>query len=568
MVFGSLVACGDDDMPTDAGTDTRPMDTGTDVGPVDSGVRDWPGATSPNTHVVAPGVRRDDVDLPGAVPPANPSTGEATPEQYNRITVLRYRQDVEPAAQARAVVIGMSSLLGGAVAMENLAVGLVSRSVEISEPIEVWYVERRSNLMEDLRGMEAAEVAENPDIASGYYQSGETVDGEAFPGFREPEDVSFMTEWGLGMHVDELRMLVERLPEAERQGRVFLLGHAEGADVMDGYAAWRFEDGVRGAEQVAGLIMVDGEMLGETEPLTEEEYLRTDGIPVAGLVTIYGLENQRTEPSQRMVGIPLLGLDLFTLAETLAMRAHFEPEAVVDDIVRDTVFGLLLDLEVEQVPPTTNAAGYGLVFDVEYAAFTAISANLGTVVGPTEAYHNFLLGDELQHPSDPTHTYTWLDGDVSDPEEPSTVALEVAAGMRGRHNFFDWYHPMRLSLDVMASRGGAVAADGYQVTHGIRAIDGPMNGAPVLAIATARATRAGYESYRGRLAATIGSGRSNAGAVRATDDAAFRILELPNMTHADPIAGRDDEAVNPIPREVHAFILSNASTGTIDVTLE
>jgi malonyl CoA-acyl carrier protein transacylase len=64
-------------------------------------------------------------------------------------------------------------------------------------------------------------------------------------------------------------------PQSEQaRGHVFLLGHSLGAWFVESYAAFRFEDGRSGFEELAGVIMVDGV---RNDPPSEQQYT-TDGV--------------------------------------------------------------------------------------------------------------------------------------------------------------------------------------------------------------------------------------------------------------------------------------------------
>ena len=62
---------------------------------------------------------------------------------------------------------------------------------------------------------------------------------------------------------------------------------------------------------------------------------------------------------------------------------------------------------------------------------------------------------------------------------------------------------------------------------------------------------------RARLSDTVGAGRPGAGAAR-TDERAFRVLMLPEMTHIDPImAPEGGRRPNTVPAAVLDFARAN-----------
>ena len=176
----------------DAGTDVG-TDVGTDAGGDAGPLPDYPEMTVPASRAVGD-VRIETVEVDVPAPPPNPMTGVETPAALNKIRVQRYRRDVEPAAEANSIVIAMPGILAGAASLDGLARGLVAESDDV---VEVWIIDRRSNALEDLRGMNTAEMSENAEIAAQYYRGEATIGGESFPGLLAQSEIGYMSEWGL-----------------------------------------------------------------------------------------------------------------------------------------------------------------------------------------------------------------------------------------------------------------------------------------------------------------------------------------------------------------------------------
>lgn len=547
----ALTAC-DPVATLDAGTDAPSV-------PPDAPVVDWPLSEVPATNTLEGGVVRDVIRVPTFTAPPNPTTGDATPPSLDVTQIARYH--VSPEAPARAIVLAMPGFLGGAGSFDRLARTLVAASTSGSAPIEVWAIDRRANLLEDLRGLDAAEATGNADIAKGYYFGSDTIGGEAFAGFVEQEDVPFMSEWGLTTHVEDLRALIALVPEADRVEHVFLMGHSLGGSFAETFASWRFDDGtadgLRGAEMLAGVILVDGAQ-GET-PLEETAFLEgTSG----GIMPSPGLNGIRERT--RFVELPLLGVAVYASAEILSLEALTAPDAVVADRTRDRVLSTLLGLPAAQVPDFTNEAALGWGFDAASNGLSFAAVSCGTSTGgPTEEYDS-LLGARLLHPSDPTATYAWIDASESAPPEFTPIAALAASWSLGRTNFGEWYFPQRLPMDLGAVGGLAIPEDGWQATLGLRAFDGALMDAPVLAIAAGLRDVASYEASRMR-GAPIGAGRPHAGTPR-TEELAYRIVDATFMTHIDPLSAPDSPA-NPVPDAILAFIEEHAGPGTTSAAL-
>jgi len=542
----ALAAC-DSDPPAET-------DAGADAGPptVDAGApRDWPFAEVPAVTEPEPGIRREVLIVDGVDAAPNPDTGDDTPAELDRFPIVRFSGADEP--EVRAVVVAMPGIFGGAGSFEMLARHLVRRSLDAGEPIEVWAIDRRSNLLEDRRGLDAAEAMEDADVARGYYFRRETVGGEAFAGHVQNEDVPYMSEWGLVTHLGDLRALIERVGEADRPTRVFLMGHSLGASMTETFAAWRFEDGTRGSELLAGIILVDG--AAGTEPAAEDAY-RDGGMgpfgPTPGLTQV--------RAASRYLELPLLGLDVYAQAEIAAMEAIYAPDEVITDRGRAEVLGALMSLAVQRVPPMSNEAAFGWAFDDASNGLSFAAVGMGQPEGgPTEEYMS-VFGATLTRPSDSSATYTWIDALEADPPELTPIANLAASWIDGRTNFAEWYFPQRLSLDLSAVGGLAVAEDGWQADEGLRAFDGALVDAPVLCVAAGLRGPEGYEAARARMA-PIGDGRPNAGLTR-DDPAAFSILDATDQTHIDPLSAADNEA-NAVPEAVMSFVYANAAAGTI-----
>lgn len=527
--------------------------------PSDAGTTspDWPAAELPSSTSPEPGVRRDAIHVPGVLAPPNPLHADATPPEGAEATrVLRYRADVSPPAEAAAILLALPGFLGGAAGLDPLARSLVRRSTAAGRPVEVWLLDRRSNLLEDLRGMEAAEALGDPAVAEGYYFGGETIGGHPFEGFLSQERTAYLSEWGLAVHLEDLRRVVALVPAAHRTGRLFLLGYSMGGAMAEAYAAWRFTDGHRGVEDLAGIVLLDGTL--PPAPLTEEEYRR--GVPDT-LPSRPGIDAIRER--SRYAVLPLLGVSVHARVEIMAMQALLAPEAVAVDRRRDRLLQLILGLPPVRMPSFTNRAALGFAFDRDTTPIVDLALSLGEPTGgPLERYHDDLSGAELLRPSDSGATYDWIDARDSTPAELTSIEGCARSFAEGPSNLSEWYFPNRLVLDVSAAGGAALAEDAWQVDYGLRAFDAALVDAPVLAVA-AEVDAASYEPARRRVAAILGDGRRHAGTPRS-DPRAFRVVEAPGLTHADVITA-DDGSGNPIPAAVEAFVLEHAADGAVAI---
>ena len=555
----ALAGCGDDDgaMP--------PVDAGIDApAPVDAGPPpDWTLAEPPASDVPETGVRRDVFVVPGVAAPPNPTTGTATPSELQATQVVRYREDVATPKPARAIVVAYPGTFGGAGSYDALARALVLRGAASGETTEVWAIDRRSNLLEDLRGMATATVAGNPEIAQGYYYRSDTIDDAAFAGFRTQDSVDFMSEWGLATLLEDVRRVIALVPEGDRVGHVFLMGHSAGAGVAETYAAWRFGEGAearRGAEELAGVILVDGASQGEA--LTEDEYR---GGTSGGFAPLAGLDALRAE-GPRYLELPLLGVGVLATAQIMSLRALTTPMAVSEDRERDRVLATLFSIPRGAVPNFTNRAALACGFDDESNGIPVFSCSLGKPTGGPTDTKDGLFG-MLVYPTDSAATYDWIDAPDATPPEYTPVDNLARSWAAGRTNYADWYYPQRLPLDQGAVGGNALAEDSWQAAEGLRAFDGPRMDAPVLAVAAALTAEGGYEAGRARVAPTVGPGRPMAGVGRGAegaDTAGFRVVDARALTHLDALAATDTP-MNPVPAGIEAFLREHTADGTVAV---
>lgn len=554
LVFlsSSLLGCPTQVVSTDASLEDASV---VDAATPDAAVppRDWPFVEPPRSTEPEPGIARDIIEIESAAAPNNPRGSIATPDEFNRARFVRFH--ASSGAAPSAIVIAMPGILGGAGSFEFLARALVRRSLtETQGPIEVWAIDRRSNFLEDTRGVDAAEAMRNPEVARGYYNGRETIGGQAFAGFIAQRDMLFASEWGVATHFADLRAVIDRVPAPLQKTHVFLLGHSLGASMAETFGAWEFEDGTRGASLVAGIVLIDGSQ-GETA--MGESVFRMGGS--AGLMPSSGIDTIRE--SAPAIALPLLGVGVYVQAEILAMSALYEPDEVrTTDTARNRVFGTLLGLNPNALPPMTNEAVFGFGFDESSNGLSFAAVSMGTSTGgPLESYES-LFGTTLMRPADRMSTYAWIDAADVTPREATPLANLAHSWFDGRTNFAEWYFPARLANDLAACGGLALSASAWQAEFGLRCRRGAEMDAPVLAIASALRGPDDYDASRLR-GAPIGAGRPNAGLAR-TDAAAYRVVNAAGFTHIDPLSG-EDFVGNPVPEAVLSFVRVNAGAGTV-----
>lgn len=483
-------------------------------------------------------IRREVLRVPAPAPPPNPVTGDATPAELNAVQVVRYRVDTGAAAPrpARAVVVLVPGFLGGAGSFDALARALVRRSTP-DAALEAWAVDRRANLLEDRRGLDAALAARDADLVAAYYFDGQPVDGAAFPGFLAQAQVPFVSEWGVVSTLADLRAVLALVPAEARRARVVLAGHSLGATLAAQYAAWDF-DGAAGHDELAGLVLIDGVTGEEGAPLalTRAQYEET-GVP--GGVMGSRPSVQQVREADRTVALPLLEATLFPIGVGTALRALEAPDAIEKDVPRNQALATLF-LQ-ERLPRFTNRAAFGLAFDVASCPVSIAAVNAGAAEGGalTEAPSPF-GGAPVVKPSDPSATYRWVEYDAVTPREVTSLSDFGLAWTRPGVDFGEWYFPARLGLDAALGASLTLAPTDWPVTEwGVRALHGRALSLPVLVEAAGILSGdvARYDALKGLLP-KVGPGRPLAGAGRDTADG-FQAVAHPGFSHIDPLAGAD-----------------------------
>ena len=481
-------------------------------------------------------IRREVFLVKGATPPPNPDFDEATPAENNFVRVVRYRVDADPPLPARSVMVLMPGFLGGAGSYDALARAVVRRSAG-GDAFEAWAIDRRSNLLEDHHGLDVAEVKKDPEAARAFYFDGAEVEGRTFAGFLGGADMLYASEWGIPTTIGDLRAVIDLVPAAERRGRVVLVGHSFGATIAEEFAAWDF-GGKAGYEDLAGLVLIDGVSGNEgkaTGPITQAEYENGGPGPFGMSPGVKGIRKGTT-----YFALPLLGVKVLSVASIASMRAVWSPDEIVEDADRDQAFGVLLSLK--DVPRMTNRGAAGLAFDDASNGISIAAVACGkSKGGPMEEY-DALLGGKLQHPSDPSATYDWVEFDEVSPAEHTSLDDFARSWFSGPGlDFAEWYYPYRLAQDgPIASTLVLGPGDFAYDLYGMRAVHGAKMDLPILAAAAGLVPNpASWDNLKALVAdVPIGPGRPLAGTPRTSEDA-FHVFDVSELTHIDPLAGAD-----------------------------
>jgi len=345
---------------------------------------------------------------PMKVPPA------PGPAKYDRVWV----QHLGP-KDATQVLVLVPGTQGGAGGITPVARDIVRRVPRT----QVWIVDRRQQAFEDASVFRHRDPAEALDYYLGFKYH--RVLGK---------DARFVSEWGLGVQLRDLRAVVRRASAGGRR-KVILGGHSAGASTAVAYAAWDFA-GHAGYREIDGLVLIDGGLLGSFDEANAKRARR-----------------ELAEIRKGDVFLDLLGIGLPEIAgifaQVGALYAYEEPDA-------PSALQTFPLLPAEFKPPVTvtNEGLFGYAFD----ATTSPAA--------LELIH--VRAGELAASGDPR---PWQDGELT------PIRRFAQAYSANDPNATEWYYPRRLLLDIDAAedlrQNAAARIVGLRLLHGTE-IDVPL----------------------------------------------------------------------------------------------
>ena len=195
-----------------------------------------------------------------------PSSTGPHPAACDWLSYLRYRDRGGPAlsAQADRVLVAQPGILEGAGAFDSLARNTIGRAAAEGRHLEFWALDRRSNCLDDLTGLQAATAAGDHHVAVDYYYRHRPIGGRTFAGFLDDDEVSWLARVGLDQTLhDEYDLLVAELPDPQLRGQKVLCGGHSLGGVLTGLFAVHDFDGDHtttadaGYRQCAGYFALD-----------------------------------------------------------------------------------------------------------------------------------------------------------------------------------------------------------------------------------------------------------------------------------------------------------------------
>jgi hypothetical protein len=340
-------------------------------------------------------------------------------------------------ATPRAIVVLMPGIFGGATNFDRMARTIISQD----KTLEVWAIDRRSNLLEDHSKLLESWNANDPLIAwrSMVRDAGKPGGFKA----RNANELGFMGYWGLETHLNDLRAVV--LEARASAPKVLLGGHSLGSVLVTMYAGWDF-NGQAGSSSIDGLILLDG-AAGNTlaADISQADYENGFDSGFAKTAGSKALESGQALPYFDALGISPTGLAKLSSAALLASHDPNgdSPGGFVPYPASNLAAGLL-----------GNAGG-----DNDYSPIPAFSLSAGHARGETalnlfavliSGWKGFSVGT-ITGPLPGSSRVEWVAGQPGEQEftDPNDFAKRFWSPLA---DYQEWYFPARLTLDLAAVR--------------------------------------------------------------------------------------------------------------------
>ena len=428
-----------------------------------------------------------------------PESSPAHPEACDWISYLRFRHSDGPrrASRADAVLTLMPGIFAGGGSFDQVARHTIRRAAKRDRHVEVWGIDRRSNCLEDHRGVRAGVKTGDPRVSFGYYFEGREVDGQTFPGFADDQEAAFLRDVGLKQTIEDWHTVITRgIPsQRKRQRKLICGGHSLGGPLTAALASWDFDGDAEttedaGYNQCAAFVGLDttvslggggggggGAVLTEAvaqsgaspfvnaPPLTPETLLA----PALIGVTAFQAPNDETLVTQLTPRTPD-----WELTQRLLFSRNAEDFATGSPSIRDF--------------RVSNASALAAIFDDNSSPISIFRASVGMYTGgplvdktfpapdptlaapeephgPLYGWQNYKRvganGAELEL-NDDGAPYTSRDSEVSDVRQLGRALYQFPV------NFIESYFPTRLVTDFAAMESGDRSGDLENLRH-----DGP-----------------------------------------------------------------------------------------------
>lgn len=324
-----------------------------------------------------------------------------TPATYNRVFVTKYGS-----SKAKKVLVLIPGTNGGA---GNFSV--IGPELARQVPgLQVWAMDRRTQALEDTSMMKKAATGKaNAKQLLEYYLPGAKQQFKP----HEAKDFQFMKHWGMQMQLEDARVVIQA---AAKGGRTVILGgHSLGASMAAAYAAWDF-NGSPGYKDIAGIVAIDGGLLGSFDSSDTAEKAESD------LAKLNVTPENPDGPWANLLGLTGFAWATGPFAEIGAVAARQQPRG--DSVLRSYA---LLPANLRTPMESNNEASLGYAFD-----YKTSPSNLALIQ---------VRSGRLASSGTPRG---WKNAGVT----PVQNIARGFAGDRNGTNGVDWYYPRRLNVDT------------------------------------------------------------------------------------------------------------------------
>ena len=296
-----------------------------------------------------------------------------TPASYDKVGVIK----VGPGSAKNVLVLEPGTSAGSA-----YFVPLAKWIVSSAPGWQVWSVERRENLLEDQSTLDRFKEGKATSTQLYDYYLGYLKDPAITHHFQTIPNstVEFAKGWGMNVAVQDLHTVIGAAKKLG--GKVVLGGHSLGGAVVTAYATWDF-GGRPGADEVAGLVYIDGASNPTPEPLGPGE----EPVPMTAAQAtqvLQALDQPSASPWLSFGGISAPYAGLFNA--TGSAGALLDPNTPSLGQTSG-----LLPADIVPPVPVSNVGQYGYALNVATSppSLEAAQAHLGEGVAASGPVHGW-----------------------------------------------------------------------------------------------------------------------------------------------------------------------------------
>jgi hypothetical protein len=406
------------------------------------------------------------------------------PKACDWISYLRYRSANGPhkPSRADAVFVIIPGFLGGAGSFDQVARHTVRDAAQKGKHVEFWALDRRSNCLEDDRGVRAAARTRNPEDGYDYYWHNRAIHGKRFAGWVSQQDAAWLKHVGLAQTMNDwYAVLKAGIPNRHvRARKVFCGGHSMGGPLTAAFASWDFDDNPKtkndaGYRQCAGFIGLDTRLVVGTPSI---DPTNPSAVLLAAVIA----------SGSPYVNVPPLVPETIQLPPIFGVGAFYHPNRF--DLLRQLPHSRNIDLAQRFLfsrdaanfatgQPNirdftiSNAADLAGVFDDNSAPLFFMRSSLGFLKGGALTDKNFPQPNPtLALPEDQNAVYRWQNYDdvgkngravpLNDEGDPYTSRESEASDIHqfartqfeSPANFIEQYFPTKILKDLQKAGQG------------------------------------------------------------------------------------------------------------------